>query len=117
MDDVERQCLELLERRATRSTGGFDWGWDDPGRKGDGKRLSEWTQLNGFIEASASLGLKVEASSKKHRWFPHDKPDAELTCDSVRWGVELTELCCHEWRQNNHRILKADVSEYGQRSV
>lgn len=117
MDDVEKQCAELLKRRGARSVGGFDWGPDDPGGKGKGKRISEWMQLSGFIDAAGPLGLKVDPASKKHRDPPHDKPDAELTCDAVRWGVELTELCCPTVRKNNRRILNTETSANGSRSI
>ncbi len=117
MDDVEKQCAELLKRRGTRSVGGFHWGRDDPGGKGEGKRISEGMQLSGFIDAAGPLGLNVDPASKKHRAPPNDKPDAELTCDDQRWGVELTELCCRTVRENNRRILEAEVSAHGRRSI
>lgn len=107
----------MLHRRATRSGGGFDWGRDDPGGKGEGKRISEGMQLSGFIDAAGPLGLNVDPASKKHRAPPNDKPDAELTCDAVRWGVELTELCCPTVRENNRRILDTETSANGSRSI
>lgn len=117
MDEADRQVLDWLSRLSRGSVGWFDAGKDEPESKGERKNFSEWIQLEGFIEASPSLGLDVQVASKLLRGINSDKPDSELTCDGTRWGIELTELCDGSVRARNRKVRSSEQETGGPRSI